>query len=386
MAARSRSRASGRPHGLDRLVKLGPTVRMWWGVRRPRTRRARSRPAMLLVFTFILSAATIPSEVPGHVRLHAIISAITPRSIPGSLFAVFVARKDDSRVPVLDSYITESLLRYNVSSFEWRYVNYKEQDDTESRSLSTPQFWRDEVKSHQPTPAVFDGTSANLVAADFFSLSHFVANRTERWFYRGVDDSIINFRVLPDFLAWLEGRYDPLVDAVVKGDCVAYFGRMLYLQGGAGFLCSRRAAEKMAAALPLFMSVSIAAEDTTSGPFLDALGILVNRSCCGAFMGHGPDFLWLGRAPCPRREKGGFLIPRHLTRLRDVVVFHRKNWAGNRLERAMGDANTIFNADAGIRWYTEDLFWPAMCQGSRELQAADPFWEFPVSGDAARRA
>jgi hypothetical protein len=276
----------------------------------------------------------------------------------------------------LSSYIENGVRAPRIGNFEYRFLNYTPRDDTALHSLTPPSVWLDRVYAHCPPKCDVTLKSAQMIAMDFFAFDHFLKNRTERWLLRACDDTIINFPALPRLLGKLEYAYDPRTVAVIKGDCVRYHGNV-YIQGGSGLLCSRRAVELMAPRLDLFISMMALAEDTTIGPFAAALGLFTNRSCSGAFLGHGPNkgFVWAQprKYPtCPRREMVRFPFPRHMARVRDVVFYHKKDNPGRRLDRAMAKAKLVFGAPENLRWYTKDYFWPVACLGTSELEGNDP--------------
>jgi hypothetical protein len=68
-------------------------------------------------------------------------------------------------------------------------------------------------------------------------------------------------------------------------------------------------------------------------------------------------------------------FPRHLARIRDIVVYHKKDNSGKRLERSFSRSAMIFDAAKNLRWYSNDYFWPVACTGTPELEGDDPIIE-----------
>jgi hypothetical protein len=205
-----------------------------------------------------------------------------------------------------------------------------------------------------------------MTAMDFFALNFYLTERKNEWFYRGTDDTVFNFRRLPSYLSELESRFDPSVDRVVRGDCVVFNHSPVYLQGGSGYLFSRTAAQMIYRKFDVFMGMWAKAEDATFGPFLDAIGIGVRNCCDPAFMGHGPakmatSVLERGLTVCPPRNLSRLPIPWFLGRLRDVLVYHKKDHPKKSINIPIKRARLVFHADERIRWYTEDNFWPKSC-------------------------
>jgi hypothetical protein len=282
--------------------------------------------------------------------------------------AVFLTVRDCVRVPPLEAFMARGLAAHPGAAalLEYFYVNYTAGNDTGRRSLAPPPRWIERVRARGRG---LNRKSQEMTAMDFFALAFFLAERAAPWFFRGTDDTLLNLRRLPSYVAELGARCDPWRDAVVRGDCVVYNSSPVYLQGGAGFLCSRAAAARILAGIDLFLDMWTTAEDTTFGPFLDAIGIGVRSACSGAFMGHGPAKLRVKPAvdprvrtiACPERNLNRTPVPWHLERVRDLFVYHKKDSVGKRLQNTLRHAELIFNAAPEFRWYTEDNFWPKAC-------------------------
>jgi hypothetical protein len=206
-----------------------------------------------------------------------------------------------------------------------------------------------------------DHKSVEMVAMDFFSLSYFLHERKEPWYYRGTDDTFVNLPRLPEFLAELNREFNPIREVVLRGDCIYHRG-VLFLQGGAGFLCSRAAA-RVISNVSRYLEMWTGYEDLTMGPFLDSVGIGTRNCCSPAFMGHGPNVINVRTpAKCPVRNLTRLPVPHHNEPLRNVIFFHKKDVSGKKLERALPRARLVFGAPERIRWVVKpDNFWPRTC-------------------------
>jgi hypothetical protein len=78
----------------------------------------------------------------------------------------------------------------------------------------------------------------------FYSFHYALTVPWARWIYRGYDDVLINFDILPSYMRELDSIYNPLTDVVLRGDCVVC--GPVYPQGGAGMILSRLAVEILA--------------------------------------------------------------------------------------------------------------------------------------------
>jgi hypothetical protein len=72
------------------------------------------------------------------------------------------------------------------------------------------------------------------------AMLNFLENTTANWFVRIVGDTAINFDTVHDMLRDANEAYNPLVDSVIQGACLGKLN-VTYLQGGSGFLFSRKA-------------------------------------------------------------------------------------------------------------------------------------------------
>jgi hypothetical protein len=251
----------------------------------------------------------------------------------------------------------------------YAYVNYDSRNSTATKTLALPQFWPNFVKMRRSD---LDFKSQFLVAMDFFSLTYFLEQRTEPWFYRGICDSFLNLKRLPSFLSELTESFNPWTDSVVRGDCVVSRG-ILFLQGGSGFLCSRAAAQRMNN-ITQFLQLWVGYEDATMGPFLKSVGISIHDSCSGAFMGHGPDEVSdVDHAQrCPVRDLKRVPVPYHVERVRDLFAYHKQENSGHHLENALPWAEWLFQAPESLRWFiTDDDFWPDTCTFNGTLTIID---------------
>ena len=73
------------------------------------------------------------------------------------------------------------------------------------------------------------------------ALQHFLFQTDAAWFVRVCGDTYINMRTFPQFLLELNQSFNPFKDTVIQGACLGKEG-LVYIQGGSGFVFSRKAA------------------------------------------------------------------------------------------------------------------------------------------------
>lgn len=88
------------------------------------------------------------------------------------------------------------------------------------------------------------GFSTDLVKKSGYIMRHCIENTTADWCFRLMDDTFVNIDVYDEFVTWLNSLSDPRQTVMAYGNCVAWGKDSFYLQGGSGYIFSRRAAEK----------------------------------------------------------------------------------------------------------------------------------------------
>jgi hypothetical protein len=125
--------------------------------------------------------------------------------------------------------------------------------------------------------------STDLGLRDVSACRHFVAHSDALWFVRLVDDTCVNVAKLQTMFDSLRQVGDPRATAIIKGHCIDY---RPFLNGGSGFLFSRRAAELFAAeALEWFRQMRMP-EDCHFGVFLERIGLTPSEATSKSAVGH----------------------------------------------------------------------------------------------------
>jgi hypothetical protein len=176
-----------------------------------------------------------------------------------------------------------------------------------------------------------DRSIHKLLSKLYNALQYFIENTDAGWFLRLCEDTAVNLRTFPLFLDELNENYDPLTDPVIQGACLGKTNST-YLQGGSGFVFSRKAAIEIYNDFDWFREMSMInkADDRILGYYLEKIGMPAENITSRWFVGHA----FLGRNsaleavsdlsgyyPCsePVSKKG---CRRFLTKVKDITFWH----------------------------------------------------------------
>jgi hypothetical protein len=269
-----------------------------------------------------------------------------------SLTAFFLTDYQSPRIPTVQRHINNAVLHPSLH-FEYYFVNYTRENVSALHSLYPPDKYREMMKLTLRK----EHRSADLLAKFFFSIGFFLENSTSRWFFRGIDDTVVNFGRLPVYLSQLEHRFDPEKDFVFKAQCVPCYP--YFPQGGSGYLLSRAAARIMWPYGEYFMRTMVKPEDIAFGKFVGYFGQKMFDTTDEAFSGHyfGDENVAIvekglyGSLPrCP--DPGGFKkvgCRPYVAPVRDIVFYHE--WHGGGF-LAFNRSRSIFSADPIFGWWT----------------------------------
>jgi hypothetical protein len=199
-----------------------------------------------------------------------------------TIFAAFMTDQGSTRGSDLLAYIADSQIPANVQFNTW-LINWTAFNDTDRHFLYPPDHYRQAMRLNRRYRRF--RKDLDLSAKFFFALRFFLENTTDAWFYRGTDDTIVNFANLGPFMANLNSKWNPLRESVVVGNCID-LKRFSYLQGGVGILFSRRAAMRMVMHFTLFMSKLNRPEDVYFTNLLNMTGVTLYGATSEFFIGH----------------------------------------------------------------------------------------------------
>ncbi|KAH0790126.1 hypothetical protein GPJ56_006021 [Histomonas meleagridis] len=262
---------------------------------------------------------------------------------------------------------------YKAIYLEWKNVNKTEQVNKEDvLNLKVPDFYSKVVANVQ-TYGEYSPKSIDIFRKTYFGLSYYYHETNYRWLHRGTDDNAVNLDLLEAYYESLEAKYDPINQPVILGCCIKKSYSPGFLQGGVGYLYSRRAVELM---LPMYEHVihtCKSAEDICHDEFIFKLGITIVNATSFKFLGHPftkddleridkNDFHDL--SPCPKTEYpanlnhcGKFHGP-----LNEIVFLHHH---ADGINKIIERAKRIFAVkDETVHYYFPDFLMPKLCKAT----------------------
>jgi hypothetical protein len=275
-----------------------------------------------------------------------------------------------SRAWELSAYYQEMTLPPNVV-FNYSFVGLLDQNTTNPRNLAMPENYINWTNH----PFVRGLGTIRHATSFAWIFTYVVKCTTARWIWRGDDDILINFELLPQYARLLDHMYDPLRDVVVKGDCIK--NGPIYPQGGAGVLMSRRAVELLEPWGNYFIwGFFEDVPDKRFGVILEKIMSDVGMITSSAFLGcrlSESDFSKLRRqnfsdlAPCPDvpTGQGGrgcrpIAAPTH-----QIVFFHVgsvfENGPGFLRDR-LGFARILWTASSDIAFHVTGGYQKGLCR------------------------
>lgn len=260
-----------------------------------------------------------------------------------------------------------------IPGFTSYYINYKTTNTSFNVSSSIPaNLYTDEyylkIKNNHPR-LKSRYKDIDLFVKDYFLLSYFYYETNYRWVYRGVDDTAINVNYIKEYFKLLESKYNPLKEKVILGNCLIN-SIYTFLQGGSGYIFSRKAVEEM---LPHFKTVIDECnepEDVLHNRFLEFLGISLSEASSEHMIGHSflysdssriyrNDFSGIHKCPVPTNVSKNQCRKFH-SPVNQLIFLHQLSLNPN---DAISLSDVLFNVkDDSIHWYMCRVGNPCLCR------------------------
>ncbi|KAH0792832.1 hypothetical protein GPJ56_003242 [Histomonas meleagridis] len=204
------------------------------------------------------------------------------------LFLIITMPNSDRPIHMSSYFINDlnQMYGYKALYLDWKKENKTVQENKEDiLNLKVPEYYRNITSKIKPYQN-YNWKSIDIYRKTYFGLSYFLHETNYRWLHRGSDDNVVNLKNLESFYESIEQKYDPLNEKVILGCCTRHASTPGYLQGGCGFLYSRKAVELM---LPIYEDVIFnckVSEDVCHKQFLIRLNITIINATSLSFLGH----------------------------------------------------------------------------------------------------
>jgi hypothetical protein len=319
---------------------------------------------LILLFNFLLLTPLHFLDTQAVDSTFSFQFSLTPPSL--DLLAFFITYPDSPRVPTYHAYVQDQLSQFNLS-LTYYFVDYSFTNTTNLPNLAVPLYY----KSLANLSSYLQNYQSALLAKYFFVFNYITHETNARWIFRGADDTMINFKLLPFYIAKLNAHFDPLKEIVIRGHCMQRAG-IAYHQGGAGMLFSRRAIERIAPLGEETLRGQTMWEDAQLGWKLGSLGIDLRRDTWStAFVGtpftgvnakalETGDFREIARCERIRNRKRKY---EWLAPARDILFMHEVAIA--KFKDRLRHSVNLFNADEDVYWFSPNMMSPGLCREER---------------------
>ena len=204
-------------------------------------------------------------------------------------------------------------------------------------------------------PLVNDTSMYTLGSKWYRSMEHFLFNTSCDWYLRATHDVFINEESFEKFTSSILAEYEPREEIIILGNVVDN----RYLQGGSGFLMSRRAVEHiMMNWNSLFDKFSVHKEDDLAfGEWMSERGLLEGANSL-FFVGH--SFVPYQVSDVRFGKTGFYKCPdgRSLGRVKDLLVIHQQEQRFVSHHRIV--MRNCLRSDNDLWWYQDGLS-PKVC-------------------------
>ena len=183
----------------------------------------------------------------------------------------------------------------------------------------------DIVHLPKPSPRDRDISMKRLIAAKYF-----IENTTLKWFWSTSEDCAIDLSKLESLLEELDFLYDTENDLVFQGHCIKT-DQYYYLQGGSGYIFSRKAAEQFVKIGEIFISNIELWDDYAFHSLYEFYQLQGDQIATSHLVGH-PFYIpyiegetMMNIEYCPKVIPYTYCYKRNLYPIQDLIGYHRSD-------------------------------------------------------------
>lgn len=201
------------------------------------------------------------------------------------LYIAFITEKYTKRTDVLYDSFGKYLANNSKVKFAW--VNH-ELESHRAYNLPLPDIYKDITRLGRLR---FCERSFDIMMKFHYACTVFMKMNIP-WLFRATDDTFVNYNNIDAYLRYLDTLPDPYTNAIIEGNCVLYF-----LQGGSGYIMSRKAVEHYLNYYTVFKTVKncikYQPDDLKFPHFMNSYNITVKDATSFYYLGHDNFFYTL---------------------------------------------------------------------------------------------
>ena len=212
----------------------------------------------------------------------------------------------------------------------------------------------------------FRAKSRDIMIKRVYSVHYLVENTDADWVISLTDDALVNVYKLEEMINEFKQKGNPRTTPLVFGNCIDVTDYS-FLQGGAGWIISRKAAEMIYSLRDWVIDEQWCPDDVRFGQVIRRIGLRLCDTATGRFLGHQfyfginmVDLIKKNYSAVPQCEaiNPQMTCGKQYHRLKDLVVYHTI-W--NDTELLLAGESLFEYTPSNIYWYQNFMF-PGVCR------------------------
>lgn len=195
------------------------------------------------------------------------------------------------RLNTLQNYYADKFVAYS-SDLQFFYSSNYYIPNSKYKVYYLPKKYINQVKLFNGSN-FYDGSQNNQLLQRIISFETCLSISNCNWLLTIDDDALVDLYNLNQLIFELKNNFNPRKDIIMKGNCFNHYAiNLTYLQGGSGYILSRKACQLIIQNVSsnLWIYHPIEWEDFSTLNFFQILGIHSYNATSPYFWGHGFSF------------------------------------------------------------------------------------------------
>jgi len=330
---------------------------------------------VIYFYYFVLSIVSNPIELQGTVRVFSNstnLTQIPPVLVNGKyrlndLLVMFIGTSDSSRINVVEQeWGNEFMDQTNNRMF---VISNNGCPKSRVQCITYSAHYQEIVGKRYG----YSWSNTDRAAKRAYAAEYMIEKTDAKWLLVLTDDVWANVKRLVWFMEHIhEEKGDPYNNVLLEGHCIDRNAEYNFIQGGSGFIMSRKAAEKFMTFGPKWVSETSLPDDVHFSSAVQRLGLSIKQCTSGHFIGHGlihyqADAItsrkWDTLPNCPGSVNNVYCAS-GIYKLQDLMVFHYipTSWKNFHIGKVISEG-----IPDNIFWYqTGDT--PNMCKVTKQSE------------------